>query len=125
MVQTEERKKILVAEDNASNYKLIQFILSKSYDIIHAENGKIAVDMYSQHQPDLVLMDISMPVMDGYEATTEIRKLSATVPIIGLTAYAYNTDREKGFKCGMNDYMTKPIVANSLRAAVSKMLSGV
>lgn len=115
-------KKILVAEDNASNYKLIKFILAKQYRVIHANDGNEAIELFKTEQPDLILMDISMPGMDGYEATTEIRKLSTDVPIIGLTAYAYATDREKGLQCGMNDYLTKPIIAATLRSKISEMI---
>lgn len=121
-MEKEEEKKILVAEDNASNYKLIQFILSRQYRIIHANDGSEAIEMFKTHQPDLILMDISMPGMDGYEATTEIRKISADVPIIGLTAYAYATDREKGLQCGMNDYLTKPIIAATLREKIKETI---
>lgn len=122
MEREEEKKKILVAEDNASNYKLIQFILSRQYHIIHANDGNEAIEMFKAHQPDLILMDISMPGMDGYEATTEIRKISTDVPIIGLTAYAYATDREKGLQCGMNDYLTKPIIAATLREKIKEAI---
>lgn len=78
----ETKKKILVAEDNASNFKLLDVILSKDFELLHAWNGKEAVEMFEQQKPELVLMDITMPVMNGYEATSEIRKFSATVPII-------------------------------------------
>lgn len=121
MVQ--QNKKILIAEDNSSNFKLIQFILAKRYTVIHANNGAEALQLFKEQQPDLILMDVSMPVMDGYESTEEIRKLSSTVPIVGLTAYAYATDRERGIKCGMNEYMTKPIIAEALRSTIIRLLN--
>lgn len=73
---------ILVAEDNGSNFKLIESILGKDYHLLHAWNGKEAIELYREYEPQLILMDINMPVMDGYEATREIRKFSLQVPII-------------------------------------------
>lgn len=120
--EAEEKKQILVAEDNASNYKLIQFILSRQYRVIHANDGHEAIELYKELRPDLILMDISMPGMDGYMATEEIRKISPDVPIIGLTAYAYATDREKGMECGMNEYLTKPVIAATLRDKIKDII---
>ncbi len=113
---------MLVAEDNMSNFKLIYFILSKDFDIIHAENGKEAVEMFRTEHPDIILMDIGMPEMDGIEATEEIRRISQTVPIIGLTAYAYASDEQKGMESGMNAYLTKPVNTAKLRAAIAELL---
>ena len=78
---------ILVAEDNGSNFKLIESILGKDYHLLHAWNGKEAIELYREYEPQLILMDINMPVMDGYEATREIRKFSLQVPIIAVTAF--------------------------------------
>lgn len=117
-----EAKKILIAEDNISNYKLLEFVLSKEYQIFHAFNGKEAVEKFMQLQPDLIIMDIDMPVMDGNEATMRIREMSTTIPIIGLTAYAYSTDQEKGLESGMNKYFTKPTNMKVLREAIKEML---
>ena len=117
-----DKKSILIAEDNASNYKLLEAILSKSYNLLHAWEGKEAVELFAQHKPQIVLMDISMPGMDGYESTREIRKLSATVPIIGLTARAFPDDEQKGYNCGMTEYMTKPINIANLRMRLEQIL---
>ena len=117
-----DKKSILIAEDNASNYKLLEAILSKSYNLLHAWDGKEAVELFTQHRPQIVLMDISMPGMDGYESTREIRKLSATVPIIGLTARAFPDDEQKGYDCGMTEYMTKPINISNLRMRLEQIL---
>ena len=117
-----DKKNILIAEDNASNYKLLEAILSKSYNLLHAWEGKEAVELFAKHKPQLVLMDISMPGMDGYESTREIRKLSATVPIIGLTARAFPDDEQKGYDCGMTEYMTKPINIANLRMRLEQIL---
>lgn len=113
---------ILVAEDHESNYKLIKAILSKSYNLVHAWNGVEAVEMYKEHNPQLIIMDINMPEMNGYEATKEIRKLSKDVPILALTAYAYASDEEQILKSGMNAYMSKPINMQKLKAQVAVMI---
>ena len=118
----EGKKKLLIAEDNMSNFKLINFVLSREYEIIHAINGKEAVDMFNAENPDIILMDVGMPVMNGIEATMEIRKISATVPIIGLTAYAYATDEERGIECGMNKYLTKPVNMTLLKDSIKELL---
>ena len=117
-----DKKSILIAEDNASNYKLLEAILSKSYNLLHAWEGKEAVELFAKHKPQIVLMDISMPGMDGYESTREIRKLLATVPIIGLTARAFPDDEQKGYECGMTEYMTKPINIANLRMRLEQIL---
>lgn len=118
----ETRKTILVAEDNASNFKLLDVILSKEYDLLHAWDGKEAAEMYEQNHADLILMDITMPVMDGYESTKLIRQMSTTVPIIGLTAHAFSDDEQKGYECGMNEYLTKPINIVQLRQRINELL---
>ena len=113
-----ERNKltILVAEDNASNYKLFESILKYDYHLIHAWDGMEAVEMFRKHNPQIVLMDINMPVMDGYEATREIRKYSAKIPIIAVTAFAYASDEQKVRESGFDGYMPKPINAKLLKA---------
>lgn len=113
-----ERNKltILVAEDNASNYKLFESILKYDYHLIHAWDGMEAVEMFRKHNPQIVLMDINMPVMDGYEATREIRKYSAKIPIIAVTAFAYASDEQKVMESGFDGYMPKPINAKLLKA---------
>ena len=75
-----------------------------------------AVEMFREHSPQIVLMDINMPVMDGYEATREIRKFSAKIPIIAVTAFAYASDEQKVMESGFDGYMPKPINAKLLKA---------
>ena len=113
-----ERNKltILVAEDNASNYKLFESILKYDYHLIHAWDGMEAVEMFRKHNPQIVLMDINMPVMNGYEAAREIRKYSAKIPIIAVTAFAYASDEQKVMESGFDGYMPKPINAKLLKA---------
>lgn len=113
---------ILVAEDHASNYKLIESILKNEYHLLHAWNGREAVELFQKHAPQLILMDINMPEMDGYEATREIRKLSSQVPIMAVTAFAYASDEQKAKENGFDDYMAKPINARQLRSKVMAML---
>lgn len=100
---------ILIAEDVLENYLLLQAVLKKQYRLIYATNGGQAVEFYKNYNPDLILMDIKMPVMDGFEATEEIRKLSSTVPILALTAFAFEKEKEKARACDFTDYLVKPV----------------
>ncbi len=106
---TEEKKTILVAEDIDNNFDLINIILRKDYDLIRAVNGVEAVRMYSLRKPDLILMDMKMPEMGGLEATQLIRMESPDVPIIAVTAFAFESDKEKALEAGCNDFISKPI----------------
>jgi len=119
-----ERNKltILVAEDNASNYKLFESILKYDYHLLHAWDGMEAVEMFKEYNPQIVLMDINMPVMDGYEATREIRKFSAKIPIIAVTAFAYASDEQKVMESGFDGYMPKPINAKLLKAQLMDIM---
>lgn len=121
-MEKEERIKILVAEDNASNYKLFESVLKKDYDLIHAWNGQEAVELFKMHAPQLILMDIKMPVLDGYQATAEIRKLSQEVPIIAVTAYAFEGDEMNIMNSGFDAYASKPIQAQGLRDKIMSLL---
>ena len=113
---------VLVAEDHDSNFRLIESILRKDYNLIHAWNGQEAVSMFREYDPQLILMDINMPVMNGYEATREIRKYSTQVPIIAVTAFAYASDEQQVMENGFDAYMAKPINANQLRTQISAIL---
>lgn len=113
---------ILIAEDNESNYRLFQSILKREYNLVHAWDGKEAVNLYKLHTPQIILMDINMPVMDGYEATREIRKLSLDVPIIAVTAFAYASDEQRAMENGFDGYMAKPISAPQLRQQIAAIL---
>ena len=113
---------ILIAEDNDSNYKLFASILKGEYQLLHAWDGQEAVDMFKKYNPQVILMDINMPVMDGYEATKEIRKYSAKVPIIAITAFAYASDEQKVMESGFDGYMPKPINARQLKAQLTDIV---
>lgn len=107
-------KKILIAEDNDSNYLLTSIILKKQYEVCRAHNGTEAVALVQEWQPDIVLMDWKMPIMTGLEATMRIREFNATIPIIALTAYAFTSDRQQALEAGCNEFLTKPINVKEL-----------
>jgi len=121
-----EATKVLLAEDNKTNQLVITKMLKdENLDITIAENGHVAVETFKTLKPDLVLMDVSMPMMNGYEATAAIRSLEHTlglsaVPIIALTANAMRGDRERCLEAGMDDYLSKPIKKQLLIDVVSR-----
>lgn len=100
---------LLIVEDVLENYLLLQAVLKQQYRLIYAENGRQAIQMFKDYKPDLILMDIKMPIMDGFTATCEIRKLSPDIPVLALTAFAYEEEKEKARACRFNDYLVKPI----------------
>ena len=114
------QKTILVAEDVESNFILLKNLIGKEYTLLWAKDGFEAVEMYKQYHPDLILMDIKMPRMNGLEATHIIRTYSKEIPIIALTAYAFETDKELALEAGCNDFVTKPISEKALRRALDK-----
>ncbi|MEM7291321.1 MAG: response regulator, partial [Pseudomonadota bacterium] len=120
---------ILVAEDNEVNQLVISQILQATgYSYLIAENGKKAVELYEKHRPKLICMDVSMPVMNGHEATEEIRRLEAEsglmTPIIGVTAHAIKGDMERCFEAGMDDYISKPVSPERLEEKIALWMSG-
>jgi len=102
-------KTILIVEDIELNIDLLTQILEEDYNLIIAKDGAQGVSLVEQNKPDLVLMDISLPVMDGYEATRNIRRKFQSLPIIGLSAHAMQGDEEKARAAGCTDYLTKPV----------------
>ncbi|WP_455497109.1 response regulator [Coprobacter sp.] len=113
---------ILIAEDEECNYVLYEMILRKQYTLVHAWDGKEAVDLFKEYSPDLVLMDIRMPVMDGYEATCAIRNMSSSVPIIAITAYSLEENEMKMRECGCTDFLTKPLDRHLLKSKIASAL---
>jgi CheY-like chemotaxis protein len=107
-------KRILVVEDNEDNRRILLYRLKKigEFEIVEAANGEEAVAAVEAGAPDLIFMDLKMPVMDGWEATRRIRALpvGATIPIIALTAQAMAGDEQKALANGCNDYLAKPVV---------------
>ena len=118
--RVQQIKKILEAEDVESNFILLKNLIGREYTLLWAKDGVEAIEMYKQYQPDLILMDIKMPRMDGLEATHIIRSYSKDIPIIALTAYAFETDKELALEMGCNDFVTKPVSERTLRKALDK-----
>ena len=116
------RVRLLVAEDNESNYRLFYSILHTRYDLVHAWNGREAVELFRKSRPDLILMDLNMPEMDGYEAVREIRKCATRVPVIAVTAYAYAVDEQRVMSSGFDGYLSKPINIQKLNAMIVEKL---
>ena len=106
-----------------SLHKLLEIILKKEYDLLWAKNGKEAVAYALSHNPDAVLMDIKMPVMDGIEALKEIRLHTDSLPVIMQTAYAFDTDRRVAEKAGCNGFITKPVMPRELKMYLDKYLT--
>jgi len=119
------KPKVLVIEDNDQNLYLITFILEKAgYEVFQARSGRSGIDMTVAEKPDLVLMDIQLPEMDGYAVTREIRKTFSKdeLPIIAVTSYAMAGDREKALEAGCNGYQTKPINPDTIIAYLEQFL---
>jgi two-component system, cell cycle response regulator DivK len=108
------RKKILVVEDNLDNRRILVYRLKRigDFEIFEANNGQEALNLVEKDTPDLIFMDLKMPVMDGWEATRRIRstEVGRSVPIIALTAQAMAGDEQKALAAGCDDYVAKPIV---------------
>lgn len=119
------KKKILLVEDNPATVDVIQKELDfLGYDCIVAKDGKEAVEKADSYLPDLIIMDISLPKMDGLEASSLIRKSpkSQSIPILAATARALPGDKEKCLQAGCNDYIAKPFTHRELGAAIKKLL---
>lgn len=119
--------KILLVEDNEMNRDVMFRLLSRrGYQVVFAEDGEAAIDQAIREKPDLVLMDISLPKIDGYEATRRLRELDSSreIPIIALTAHAMTSDREKAFEAGCTDFETKPVEFPRLLAKIESHLGG-
>ena len=121
-------KKIAVVEDNPDNRLLVQVILEPLYEVVEYETGFAALEGLPDAKPDLILLDISLPGMDGAEVLRRIRAAPQlrALPVIALTAHAMAGDREKCLAAGFNDYVTKPIVDESiLLGAIQRLLPTV
>jgi len=118
-------EKILVIEDNEQNRYLATFILEKNgYQVIAAQDGLEGISKAKEEKPDLILVDIRLPVMDGYEVTRQLRELPEfkDVPIIALTAYAMKGDEDKTLEAGCNGYIPKPIIPEEFIKVVNSYL---
>jgi CheY-like chemotaxis protein len=118
------KMKILLVEDNEMNRDMLsRRLIKKDFDVVFALDGQQAVEMASTAGPDLILMDLSLPVMDGWEAIRRIKAEEATkrIPIIALTAHAMSGDREKAMAAGANEYDVKPIELERLLAKIQAL----
>ncbi len=117
--------KILLVEDNEMNRDMLSRRLTRrGYDVVIAEDGRKGMDMAASERPDLILMDMSLPVMDGWEATRRIKESGATnsIPVIALTAYAMSEDRDQALAAGCEDYDTKPVELDRLLEKINRLL---
>ena len=119
------RKKILVADDSNTALMMERTLLAKSaYDVVIARDGREAVKQALQENPDLIILDVVMPCMDGFEACRELRRLEATreIPVIMVTTRGGGDDMENGYEVGCNDYVTKPIHGPELQSKVRNLI---
>jgi CheY-like chemotaxis protein len=121
-------RRILLVEDNEMNRDMLSRRLQRNgYEVMIAVDGQLGVDMARSEVPDLILMDMSLPVIDGWEATRTLKaaKETSSIPIIALTAHAMSTDRDKAMQAGCDDYDTKPIELSRLLGKMEALMSGV
>ena len=116
------RKTILVAEDEDSNYELVKIVLQKRYRLLRAHNGIEAVTIFEEEKPDLILMDIRMPEMNGLDATRIIKEVNPSIPVVALSAYAFEENIREAKMAGCNEFMAKPFKVENLIDMVKKHL---
>ena len=117
--------KVLLVEDNEMNRDMLsRRLIRRGFEVVFAVDGKQGVDLARSEKPDIILMDMSLPVMDGWEATRCVKADAATrsVPVIGLTAHAMSGDREKAIEAGCDDYDTKPVELDRLIGKMERLL---
>jgi two-component system cell cycle response regulator DivK len=117
--------KVLLVEDNEMNRDMLsRRLVRRGFEVVFAVNGKQGVDLARSEKPDIILMDMSLPIMDGWEATRCVKSDDATrsVPVIGLTAHAMSGDREKAIEAGCDDYDTKPVELDRLIGKIERLL---
>jgi CheY-like chemotaxis protein len=117
-------RKILIVEDVEYNRDLLVQLLEDEYEILTAADGATGIEVAARHHPDLILMDLSLPGVDGWEATRRLKARSETeaIPVIALTAHAMQGDEERARACGCDDYLTKPIDEDQLFAKLARLL---
>lgn len=120
-------KRILVVEDNEKNMKLFRDVLqAKGYDALEATSGEEAVELATEHVPDLILMDVQLPGIDGVEALGRIRadERTAAIPVVALTAQAMSGDRERFLESGFDGYISKPVDVLEFIQTVARYVEG-
>ena len=118
--------KILIVEDHQMNREMLsRRLIRRGFEVIMADNGQLGVDMAAVESPDLILMDMSLPIMDGWAATKTLKSnpSTASIPVIALTAHAMTSDRDKALQAGCDDYDTKPINLKRLLGKIGQYLS--
>ncbi len=120
--QNNRKKRILVAEDNESNFKLLETILKEEYELVRAINGEAAITLFLEDKFDIILMDMRMPVMDGMTAVKRIREFNKDIPIIAITANAFDTDRVEAMNAGCDAFLTKPLTKGKLIYEFERLL---
>jgi len=115
-------KTILIVEDTELNVDLLTQLLEEDYTLLVARDGAEGVSLAREKNPDLILMDISLPILDGYEATRQIRETLKSTPIIGLSAHAMSGDAIRARESGCNDYLTKPVDDDLLLSKLKEYL---
>lgn len=118
--------RVLLVEDNEMNRDMLSRRLTRrGFEVIFAVNGQEGVDLARSERPDIILMDMSLPVLDGWEATRRVKADTATrsVPVIGLTAHAMSGDRERAIEAGCDDYDTKPVELDRLIGKIERLIS--
>ena len=119
-------KRILIVEDNMKNLELAAVILELDYEILEAHNGEVGVETARAEMPDLILMDLSMPVLDGWGALLALRADPALkdIPVVAFTAHALKADKDRVEAAGFDGYVTKPVDPTALLDAVDALLRG-
>jgi two-component system, cell cycle response regulator DivK len=120
--------KILYIEDNDQNFYLVKVLLNtRGYQVLWAQDGQEGIDKADQSRPDLILLDIQLPVMDGYEVARRLRSNAVldNIPIVAVTSYAMAGDREKALSAGCNGYIEKPIDPDTFLAQIDKFFPGI
>lgn len=119
------KKKILVVEDNEDNREIFVYRLQQlGFEVLVASNGKEAIETASRTKPDLIFMDLRMPVMDGWEATKALRQTEwgRDLPVVAVTAHAMEEDKRKALNAGCNDFIPKPVDYALIRDAIQKLV---
>jgi CheY-like chemotaxis protein len=117
--------KVLLVEDNEMNRDMLsRRLIRRGYEVVFAVDGQQGIDMAASESPDIILMDLSLPVVDGWEATRRVKSRESTkdIPIIGLTAHAMSDDRDKAMNAGCDEYDTKPVELDRLIGKMERLL---
>jgi two-component system, cell cycle response regulator DivK len=117
-------QKILIVEDEEFNRELLVQLLEDKYELLTAADGAVGIELAEQERPDLIIMDLALPVLDGWEATRRIKANAElqSIPIIVLSAHAMTRDQDKAWQSGCDDYLSKPLAENLLFAKLAKFL---